>query len=584
MNKTHLSSSYTLPERFSTLLVHLLAPLDKERGSWGHPRPRQGFSPAPPFPNGSFVPTLSNRIKRGGFLYWAALLTLSAAIIRGLGVLFQVPQSALLVACLLLGVLAQVSCAAAVVAWPARRVLLAAGAVNGLALLLWVFAHTTGLPVGLTTWHAELSSIEDLWLPIVEGTAACFFFSLAARTWSVRSRFWRGLIVALPYLFLVGVVALVQIKSAPAALFMLAIFTVPGTIPDSLQLIFLPLAGLVLLFLLVRLVCARLRARTPRAGLVALALLPILLVTTLLSWPAVTEGASNAAWFPVSDASPVSAPAGQTTTLEYCHPNGDPLAMDLSEPAATFARPVPIVFYIHGGEGTIGNRQLSAQSPDDAYFARLRGNLLAHGFAVGSIDYRLAPLGTMVEQVPEAKCAVRFLRAHAHDLGIDSQRIGVYGVSEGGYLSAMLGLAGPGAGFDQGQYLDQSSRVQAVIDMWGPADLSDWSGSPSWVYTLGQGLGIYTASDERYASPVSYVTPNAPPFLIIQGADDWFIRPHHSQKLAQLLQAAHVSTTLVMIQHDQHGLVAPTPGQIEQPSPDTVIQTIQDFFIRTLDA
>jgi acetyl esterase/lipase len=133
--------------------------------------------------------------------------------------------------------------------------------------------------------------------------------------------------------------------------------------------------------------------------------------------------------------------------------------------------------------------------------------------------------------------------------------------------------------------------------MWGPADLTDWRGSPSFVSTLGEGLGIDgtrgtalgagqapTNARKNYVSPVSYVTPNAPPFLIIQGADDWFITPHHSQKLASLLQAAHVPTTLVMVQHDGHGLAAPTPGQVEQPSPDALIQMIQDFFVKTLAA
>ncbi len=282
--------------------------------------------------------------------------------------------------------------------------------------------------------------------------------------------------------------ALALLNEVTTALFMVALFTTPGTVPNSLQLIFLPAFGLVVLFLLLCLVFPRLRAQTPRAWLVSLSVLPALLITSLLSWPAVSESAPNATWFPASPASTVSAPAGQMTTLEYCHPGGDPLAMDLSEPAATFARPVPVVFYMHGGEGLIGNRQLSG--PDGVYFTHLRSNLLAHGFAVGSIDYRFPPLYGMLDQVVDAKCAVRFLRAHANELGINPQRIGVYGVSEGGYLASMLGLSGPDAGFEKGQYLNQSSRVQAAVDMWGPADLTDWRGTPSWVYTLGEGLGI----------------------------------------------------------------------------------------------
>jgi acetyl esterase/lipase len=539
---------------------------------------------------------LADRIKRGGLLYWAVLFTGSPAIIRFLTPLLHAPQSALLAALLLLGALIQGITAVSVVLWPARRVLLAAGVVDGLALLLWLLAHLTGVPVGLALWRAQSPSIADQWLPIMEGIAAVFFFCLAARTWTALSRRWRITLAALPWVFLACLLTLASLDQVTTALYMVALFTVPGTIPTSLQVIFLPAVGLVVLFLLLRLVAPRLREKTPRAWLVSLSVVPALLVTSVLSWPALILSAPNATWFPATEAAMVSAPAGQLTTLEYCHPGGDPLAMDLSEPAATFAQPVPIVFFMHGGEGLIGNRQLSNLGPDAVYFTQLRSDLLARGFAVGSIDYRFPPTYTMLDQVVDAKCAVRFLRAHAHALGIDPQRIGVYGASEGGYLSAMLGLAGPDAGFDKGQYLDQSSRVEAVVDMWGPTDLTDWRGTPSWVYTLGQGLGISrqgtalradqapaTAHPRKnYASPVSYVTPDAPPFLIVQGADDWFITPHHSQKLAGLLQAAHVPTTLVMIQHDEHGLAAPTPGQTEQPSPDAVIQMIQNFFVRTL--
>ncbi len=536
----------------------------------------------------------ANRLKRGVFLYWAAFLTLGASIAHCMGILLQTPQSGLLTVLILIGALIQAVSAAGVLLWPTRRLLIAAGVVDGLALLLWLLARVTGLPVGLTLWRAEFTSVADMWLPMMEGSAAFFFFSLAARTWTLSSRPWRIIVGTLPALFLVAVLILVSLNQAMAALFFIALFTVSGAIQGSFEFIFLPILGLIVLFLLLRLLLPRLRARTPGAWPVSLGLLPVLLITSLLSWNAATQSAPSVTWFPATQASTVSAPAGKMTTLEYCAPGGDPLAMDLSEPAATFARPVPIVFHIHGGEGTVGNRLLTGSDLDSVYFARLRSNLLAHGFAVGSLDYRLAPVGGMIEQVIDAKCAVRFLRAHARELGIDPQRIGVYGESEGGYLGAMLGLTGRDAGFDQGQYLDQSSGVQAVVDMWGPTDLTDWRGTSSWVYTLGEDLGVSRQGTDlradhipanarkNYASPVSYVAPGAPPFLIIQGSDDWFITPHHSQKLASLLEAARVPTTLVMVQHDEHGLAAPTPGQVEQPSPAALIQMIQNFFVRTL--
>jgi acetyl esterase/lipase len=299
-------------------------------------------------------------------------------------------------------------------------------------------------------------------------------------------------------------------------------------------------------------------------------------VINILTWVGGVS-AANTAWFPASPTAHV--PAGQTRTIEYCSPGGNPLAMDISEPPAQAARPAPIVFYIHGGETIQGSRTLEDGSLDGVYFTLLRTKLLNRGFVVGSIDYGLSPLYHVPDEVKDAKCAVRFLRAHASELGIDPQRIGVYGPSQGGYISAMLGTVGSDAGYDVGQYLKQSSRVQAVVDMWGPADLSNFSGSPSWVSLFGGGG---TPARLRAASPIGHVAPGDPPFLIIHGADDWFIAPHHSQDLARSLHAAGVPVTLVMVQHDGHGLAAPTTGQIEQPSPDALIQMISDFFVKTL--
>ena len=192
----------------------------------------------------------------------------------------------------------------------------------------------------------------------------------------------------------------------------------------------------------------------------------------------------------------------------------------------------------------------------------------------------------MPDEVKEAKCAVRFLRSHAGELGIDPQHIGVYGPSQGGYIGAMLGTVGPQAGFDVGQYLNQSSRVQAVVDMFGPTDLNNFSGSPDWISTLKQGIGGGKGSVAglRAESPINYVAPGDPPFLIIHGTDDWFIAPHHSQDMAKRLSAAGVPVQLVMVQNDTHGLAAPVAGKIEQPSPDELVQMISNFFVRTLQA
>lgn len=143
----------------------------------------------------------------------------------------------------------------------------------------------------------------------------------------------------------------------------------------------------------------------------------------------------------------------------------------------------------------------------------------------------------------------------------------------------MLRTAGPSAGFDTGQYMDQTSRVQAVVDMFGPTDLNNMADS-NWFgqLVIQTAFGRATAAQKAAASPVNDVAVGDPPFLILHGTDDMLVRPHHSQDLARRLEAAGVPATLVMTQHAGHSMV--TPGQ--QPSSDEVVSLVAAFFSRTL--
>lgn len=514
------------------------------------------------------------RIKRGALFSWAALLMLSAAIMHVVAITQQVPPSALLAVLLISFTTVQAIVAVAVVAAPGRGLLLLAGMIEAVGTLAWCFAHVFGLPAGASVWRPETLGVPDLYLPLVEGISAVFFLCLCGRTWSAAPRGWRMACSWLPRLLLLGLLVSAVLKSVAIVVF----FLVPGAL-SSVPYFFLPVAGLLAMFLLLRLIIRPLRMRTKGAGRTTFTLLPALLVLGILTWGGGVS-AIDTAW--LSASTPVSVPAGQTVTLQYCQSaSGSPLAMDLSEPSAGAPRPAPMVFYIHGGETLVGSRVLKDGSPQGMYLDQLRTDLLARGFVVGSIDYGLVPLASVGDQVKDAKCAVRFLRAHARELGIDPQRIGAYGDSQGGYLSAMLGTVGPDGGYDTGQYLNQSSRVQAVVDMWGPTDLANFSGSPWWASLL---VGHATIAQLHNASPLYHVAHGDPPFLIMYGTDDWFIAPHHSQDLAKRLQATNVPVTLVAIQHNGHGLVAPTSGQIEQPAPATLIQMIARFFTRTLGA
>ena len=136
----------------------------------------------------------------------------------------------------------------------------------------------------------------------------------------------------------------------------------------------------------------------------------------------------------------------------------------------------------------------------------------------------------------------------------------------------MIGLTDPGAGFEAGEYLDQSSRVQAVVDMSGPADLTvDFSSA--FVEVKGQ---VFVGYDMLKASPVSYVTSDDPPFLIFQGDRDQTvpISSGQAQKLYDTLTAAGVPAQLVIVKGGPHLLDAPN----QTPSRAELTQMIVQFF------
>ena len=327
-----------------------------------------------------------------------------------------------------------------------------------------------------------------------------------------------------------------------------------------------------------------------RRPLVVLASVPPLLLATLLTAGGVAFATDGFTTFTRAGGPvPASPSPGTTTTVTYCTRHGTRLAMDVYQPPARAARPAPVALYVHGGGYALGDRKLHGLGAGLANHAgalvpQLRASLNQRGLVVVSIDYRLAPLSPWPAALQDAKCAVRFLRAHASSLGIDPGRIGVWGSSGGGALVSLLGLAGPEAGFDHGQYADQSSAVQAVVDMFGPADLTDLGDSEPFARVVaGMALGT-SAGVRRSASPLSYVGSGAgavgggPPFLILHGTDDQGIRPRQSQELARRLDAAGVPVRLVLVQGADHGLNDPS----QRPTPGQLTEMVADFFSRSL--
>ncbi len=259
--------------------------------------------------------------------------------------------------------------------------------------------------------------------------------------------------------------------------------------------------------------------------------------------------------------------------VTYCTVGGEALKMDIFQPNAGL-KPAPVVVYLHGGSWVGG----------DKYEIGLAGRRLAdRGYVVAAVNYRLAPQHKWPAQIEDARCAVRYLRANAARYNLDPKRIAAWGSSAGGQLAALLGLAGPQAGFDTGSYREQSGVVQAVVDMFGPSDLTAFSPDE---YALGVAQAVFGVSKGqsteplKRASPVTYVSSAAPPFLILHGNKDSLVPLSQSQELYNKLKASGAQAELVIVENGEHGFV-PKGGPIS-PTVEQIANLIQNFLDRTL--
>lgn len=261
--------------------------------------------------------------------------------------------------------------------------------------------------------------------------------------------------------------------------------------------------------------------------------------------------------------------------ITYCTPDGVPLKLDMYTPLGKGNGPFPATLYIHGGGWTAGDKA-SGEGISDAI------ELLGRGYIVVSVDYRLAPMYKFPAQIEDVKCAVRHLRANAAAYHLDPNRIGVWGTSAGAHLAALLGLTTPHDGFDgDGGFADQSSSVRAVVDMFGPADLkSEFAAANQRI--VEQVFGASSSDDPiiMKASPVSYASHDAPPFLILHGAQDRLVAPAQSRELYEHLTAAGAQATLVIVSNAGHSFV-PMGGPIS-PTRLEISRMVGDFFDKTM--
>lgn len=174
------------------------------------------------------------------------------------------------------------------------------------------------------------------------------------------------------------------------------------------------------------------------------------------------------------------------------------------------------------------------------------------GYTCIASEYRLTGESLWPAQIEDVKCAVRYIRANAAELGVDPDRLVVSGNSAGGHLALMAGAAAAGAFEGDGSNAGVSSAVSAVIAFYPPTGLDqrEWGGMPA---LFGKGAPPETMSA---ASPLTCANASFPPTLLIQGNKDEIVPNSEVENMYDALNAAGVPVELHMFANQPHGFDA----------------------------
>jgi acetyl esterase/lipase len=254
--------------------------------------------------------------------------------------------------------------------------------------------------------------------------------------------------------------------------------------------------------------------------------------------------------------------------LEYVKGGHERQRLDLYLPANA-AGPLPVIVWVHGGAWFAGSKESGGPALP----------FVAKGYAVASINYRLSQHAKFPAQIEDCKAAIRWLRSNAKMYDLDPDRFGVWGASAGGHLVALLGTSGGVKDLEgNGDTNDQSSRVLAVVDWYGPTDITKMGGGhdrPDSPEAKLLGGPVQENKDKAArANPITYVSKDDPPFLIMHGERDLTVPFGQSELLLDALKTAGVDATFRPVKGAGHGGT--------EFSSDENRKLIEEFFDRHL--
>ncbi|BCU79388.1 alpha/beta hydrolase [Luteolibacter sp. LG18] len=221
-------------------------------------------------------------------------------------------------------------------------------------------------------------------------------------------------------------------------------------------------------------------------------------------------------------------------------------------------KPLPLVIFIHGGAWRAG---------DKSEGAKLLPGLVAGGdYAAASVAYRFTDQQPWPAQIHDCKAAVRYLRAHAKEHGLDPDRFAATGVSAGGHLALLIGLDGDTRTLegDLGHEPTVSSKVSCVANWFGPVQLE----TMTWQGKMFKGADAIDPQDQlfppgkdrltlqRQASPATYITAGDPPVFTAHGTKDPLVPFAQAELLDERLKKAGVSSYLEKIEGGGHGFAS----------------------------
>lgn len=241
-----------------------------------------------------------------------------------------------------------------------------------------------------------------------------------------------------------------------------------------------------------------------------------------------------------------------TDNIPYRQGNSPSWVLDLAMPANFGAELRPGLVIIHGGGWRAGSKDVDV-------YQKMMVDYAGMGYVVINVNYRLTGEAAFPACIEDVKCAVRWLRAHAKEYGVDPERIGSYGHSAGAHLSLMLAMCSDTAGLEgDGGWDEYSSRVNVAAGGSTPTKIEG---------------GRFDTNPAFW--PVGYIANDQPPLLLVHGVDDQVVPVKGTDEFVEKMETVGASIEYLRIDSVGHGVAYHL--KLEETEP-----VIRDFFAKHL--